>query len=165
MLASKQPYPPILIGLDFHSSFKPVWTGPMNPDIAPRRRRSARQRLGRFQAMPRLFAFTCGLILLTATGLGLAAPALPSNQVPPLGPESGNWLVCCASYTGPEAVDMANQCAMTAPSHTAKRQTATLARILTPPSTTWPVRRSARVWRLKEEKVVKPPKIPTKTNA
>lgn len=62
--------------------------------------------------MPRLFAFTCGLILLTATGLGLAAPALPSNQVPPLGPESGNWLVCCASYTGPEAVDMANQCAM-----------------------------------------------------
>jgi hypothetical protein len=62
--------------------------------------------------MPRLFAFTCGLILLTAAGLGLAAPALPTTQVPPLTPESGNWLVCCASYTGPEAVDMANQCAM-----------------------------------------------------
>lgn len=54
-----------------------------------------------------------GAILLTACVCrGYSAPAIPSGTVPPLSPESGAWLICCASYTGPDSAEMARQCAL-----------------------------------------------------
>ena len=61
--------------------------------------------------MARFIRLACGLLLAVLACRAFAAPANQNGTVPPLTPEAGNWLICCASYTGPEAAEMARQCA------------------------------------------------------
>lgn len=62
--------------------------------------------------MARFIRLACGLLLAAFVCRAFAAPANQTGTVPPLTPESGTWLICCASYTGPEAAEMARQCAL-----------------------------------------------------
>jgi hypothetical protein len=63
--------------------------------------------------MARLLQLSCGWLLAASVCHALAAPSNGTGgAIPPLSPEAGNWLICCASYTGADAAELARQCAL-----------------------------------------------------